>query len=72
MATETLTFIARKYYYGFGIPIHKALRLYLEAAEKGDMAAVFVVGGLYMQGAQNILTELDREIEKLQQQPVTN
>ncbi len=52
LSTETLTATAQKYYYGIGAPknIHKAFKLYLKAAEKGDVDAMLIVGGLYMQG----------------------
>ncbi len=52
LATERLTATAQKYYYGIGAPknVHKAFKLYLKAAERGDVDAMFIVGGLYMQG----------------------
>ena len=50
--TETLLSTAKRYYYGIGIPqnINKAFRLYLKAANQGDVDGMFIVGGLYMQG----------------------
>jgi uncharacterized protein len=51
-AAETLSSLAWKYYYGQGVPknLHKAFRLYRKAARKGDVDAMFIVGGMYMQG----------------------
>jgi uncharacterized protein len=51
-AREPLTSTAWKYYYGIGAPksLHKAFGLYLKAAERGDVDAMFIVGGMYMQG----------------------
>lgn len=59
-ASDTLSKTARKYYYGLGVPknMHKAFRLYLKAAEQGDVDAMFIVGGLYMQGRG---TAIDKE-----------
>ncbi len=44
--------IAQKFYYGVGAPkdVHKAFRLYLQAAKAGSIDAMFIVGGMYMQG----------------------
>lgn len=49
---EPLSSTAQKFYYGIGAPknLHKAFTLYLKAAEKGEVDAMFIVGGLYMQG----------------------
>jgi len=51
-AAESLSSTAKKYYYGIGAPknMHKAFTLYLKAAERGNVDAMFIVGGLYMQG----------------------
>lgn len=49
---ETLMSTAQKYYYGYDAPrnLNKAFSLYLQAAEKGNVDAMFIVGGMYMQG----------------------
>lgn len=49
---ESLSSTAQKFYYGIGAPknLHKAFILYLRAAERGDVDAMFIVGGLYMKG----------------------
>lgn len=51
-ATETLMSTAQRYYYGNGAPksFPKAFQLYLKAARMGDVDAMFIVGGMYMQG----------------------
>jgi len=51
-ARNTLTVTAQKYYYGVGAPksLSKAFKLYLKAARGGDVDAMFIVGGMYMQG----------------------
>jgi TPR repeat protein len=51
-AREALLSTAQKYYYGVGAPknYHKALRLYLKAAQDGNVDAMFIAGGMYMQG----------------------
>ena len=51
-AAETYMSLARKYYYGTGVEknMRKALGLYLKAAEKGDVDAMFIAGGMYMRG----------------------
>lgn len=50
--TESIMETAKKYYYGQGAPrnINKAFKLYLKAAQNGHADAMFIVGGLYMQG----------------------
>ena len=50
--TETIMDTARKYYYGDRAPrnINKAFRLYLQAAQNGNVEAMFIVGGMYKQG----------------------
>ncbi len=52
VSAESLSSTAQKFYYGIGAPknLHKAFTLYLKAARKGDVDAMFIVGGLYMQG----------------------
>ncbi|HID69515.1 MAG TPA: sel1 repeat family protein [Desulfobacterales bacterium] len=52
VAAESLSSTAQKFYYGIGAPknIQKAFTLYLKAAQRGDVNAMFIVGGLYMQG----------------------
>lgn len=52
VAAEPLSTTAQKYYYGIGVSksFQKAFTLYLEAARAGDVAAMFVVGGMYMKG----------------------
>ncbi len=52
LAKETLISIAQKFYYGVGAPknYHKAFKLYLKAAQNGNVDAMFIVGGMYMQG----------------------
>ena len=50
--TEALMNLAKKHYYGIGIaknPV-RAFKLYLKAAQEGDVDGMFIVGGLYMQG----------------------
>ena len=50
--TETLMNLAKKHYYGIGIaknPV-RAFKLYLKAAQEGDVDGMFIVGGMYMQG----------------------
>lgn len=51
-AKETLISSARKFYYGVGAPqnYHKAFKLYLKAAQLGNVDAMFIAGGMYMQG----------------------
>ena len=51
-AKETLVSAAQKFYYGVGAPknYHKAFKLYLEAAQAGNVDAMFIAGGMYMQG----------------------
>ena len=51
-AAEPLTYTAQKYYYGRGVArdFNKAFKLYLKAAGKGDINAMFIVGGMYKQG----------------------
>lgn len=51
-AAETYMSLARKYYYGNGVEknMRKALSLYLKAAEKGNVDAMFIAGGMYMRG----------------------
>ncbi len=50
--TERLKNLAQKYYYGTGVTkdLSRALRLYLEAAEKGDTEAQYIAGGMYYRG----------------------
>jgi TPR repeat protein len=51
-AVETTMSTARKYYYGIGVRqnMGRAFKLYLQAAQKGDGEAMFIVGGMYMKG----------------------
>lgn len=51
-AGESLTYTAQKYYYGKGVSrdLNKAFQLYLKAARKGDVNAMFIVGGMYKIG----------------------
>jgi len=51
-AVETTMSVAQKYYYGHGTPknLRKAFNLYLKAAKKGNVDAMFIVGGMYMKG----------------------
>lgn len=51
-AREALVSTAQKYYYGVGAPknYHKALRLYVKAAQNGNVDAMFIAGGMYMKG----------------------
>jgi TPR repeat protein len=51
-AKETLLSTAQKFYYGVGAPknYHKAFKLYLKAAQAGNVDAMFIAGGMYMQG----------------------
>lgn len=55
--TETIMEAAKKYYYGQGAPrnVNKAFKLYLKAAQNGDTDAMFIVGGLYMQGYGTVI-----------------
>ena len=52
LAREPLVSAAQKYYYGIGAPknYHKAFKLYLKAAQNGNVDAMFIAGGMYMQG----------------------
>ena len=61
VAKETLSSMAQKYYYGRGAPrnLHKAFTLYRQAAEKGDVDAMFIVGGMYMQGQGTSINEAE-------------
>jgi TPR repeat protein len=52
LAKDPLLSTAQKFYYGVGAPKnhHKAFKLYLKAAQIGNVDAMFIVGGMYMQG----------------------
>lgn len=56
-AAESLTYTAQKYYYGQGVSrdFNKAFQLYLQAAEKGDVDAMFIVGGMYKLGQGTVV-----------------
>ena len=49
---ESLKYNAQKYYWGNEVRqnLPKALALYLQAAQKGDIEAQFIVGGMYFKG----------------------
>ncbi len=49
---ESYMSMARKYYYGDGVPkdMEKALGLYVKAAQTGNVDAMFIAGGMYMRG----------------------
>ncbi len=57
--TATLLNTARKYYYGIGVSknSNKAFKLYLKAAQLGDVDGMFVVGGMYMQGRGTLVDQ---------------
>ncbi len=57
--TELLKARAQRYYYGQGAKkdLNQAFRLYLQAAELGDVDAMFIVGGLYMKGQGTSINE---------------
>ncbi len=50
--TESLKFNAQKYYWGNEVRqnLPKSFSLYLQAAQKGDTEAQFIVGGMYFKG----------------------
>lgn len=57
----SLSASAKNYYYGIGVPqnLTKAFQLYLAAAEGGDLNAMFVVGGMYMQGQGTLINQAE-------------
>lgn len=61
VAQETLTTLAQKYYYGKGAPrnLRRAFSLYRQAAEKGNVDAMFIVGGMYKQGLGTNVNEAE-------------
>lgn len=60
-ANETVLSTAQKYYYGVGAPknFYRAFKLYLKAAEEGNLDAMFIVGGMYMQGQGTSINEAE-------------
>jgi len=57
--TEKVMSTAKRYYYGMGVPknMTKAFKLYLKAANQGDVDGMFIVGGLYMQGHGTVVNQ---------------
>lgn len=58
-AAEALLSAAKKYYYGVGTRqnYYKSFKLYRKAAEAGSVDAMFIVGGMYMQGQGTAVNE---------------
>lgn len=58
-ATQSVMGSARRYYYGDRVPkdMNKAFKLYLKAAQSGNIEAMFIVGGMYKRGYGTPISE---------------